>query len=482
MNSIQRKIILLSLFIWMLMLGIWLFMSYHNQKTIEQYNQILQRYLLMNQVSNLSENLIATLHEYILEISDEQLASYENQKLELQTISVQLNSLRNSDNYMNLINYENMIKSQVESTELALVSFQNDRYEQAASHLDQATKISDYIAEMTLTILDRELKTYHQFYRSIIQQSTNLEKMGFWILLMASFLLLLFSYLFAGSITRPILKLTLAVKEISRGKFDRQINIKSNDEIGFLANVFERMRIDIKKLIGEMKEKVKIERDLNKHKLLLKESELKSLQSQINPHFLFNTLNTISKKAYLEEAYETSDLITSVSNLLRYNLRQMGKTVTILEEMKGVQEYLAIQKVRFFDRVQYDIDIDGKCFSFEIPSLTIQPFVENAFIHAIEPSEEGGEIHIKIKDQPEHVLICIEDKGKGMSQEKVNAILKGEASNHYEGHSTGIGTSNVITRLRLHFGIHDVIQISSVPEKGTKITLQLPKRSKNINE
>ncbi|MDP5276299.1 sensor histidine kinase [Chengkuizengella axinellae] len=479
MNTIQKKIILLSLFIWVMMLGIWLFMSYHNQKTIEQYNQILQRYLLMNQASHLSENLIANLHQYILDPTDEQLYLYENKKIEMQITKGQLKSLRNADNYMELMDYENMIDSQLELTELVLVSLENERQELAASHLDQATKISDYISEMTLTILNKELKTYNQFYRSIIEQSSNLEKMGFWVLLMTSFLLLLFSYLFTGSITRPILKLTLAFKEISRGKFDRKININSNDEIGFLANVFEHMRNDIKKLIGEMKEKAKIERDLNEHKLLLKESELKSLQSQINPHFLFNTLNTLSKKAYLEEAYETSDLITSVSNLLRYNLRQMGTTVTILEEMKGVQEYLAIQKARFFDRVQYGIDIDGKCFSFEIPSLTIQPFVENAFIHAIEPSEEGGEIHIIIKDQPEHVMICIEDIGKGMSEEQVNAILKGNLSNEYKGHSTGIGTSNVINRLRLHYGVHDVIQISSIPDKGTKITLMLPKRRKD---
>lgn len=479
MITIHKKIIFLCIIIWMIMAVIWLVMSYYNQKTVEKYNEILQRYLLMNQTMDLSQSSMTALNLYMLDTSDEHLDQYKLVSSGIKQMKDQLFSLQNKDNYISLINYNHMLDSQLEEMNLAVASMQANRLELGANHFDEVTKISNYISEATLNLLSRELTTYDDFYRKMIQQSNDLQKMGFWMLALASFILLLFSYRFASGITRPILALTHAAKEISRGDFERSIEINTNDEISFLARTFNRMRLNIKNSIIEMQNKAQVELDLQEHKLLLRESELKSLQSQINPHFLFNTLNTLSKKAYLEGAPETSELISSVSELLRYNLRRLDVSVTLHDELRGLEEYMAIQKARFMERVHYVYDIDDQCLSFEIPSLTLQPFVENAFIHAIEPSEAGGEIAIAIKDQEDHVVIQIIDNGTGMPVERADFIMsgkQGEFPGEHKELSTGIGIHNVIRRLQLFYETEDIISIVTSPVEGTEIKLILPKK------
>ncbi|MEB3101406.1 sensor histidine kinase [Ferviditalea candida] len=475
MNSIHKKIMVLSLISWIIMAGFWLLMTYYNHKSISQYNSILQRYLLMNQVQNLSLTSMKSLNEYMDNPASSLLAQYQASLRKLQDAGGQLSSLRNDSNKLTLSSYANMLRSQIEEMNLAIMSVQGGRMDAAAAHFNEATKISKFISETTLDLLSQDISAYDEFYRGIIRQSTDLSSMGFWTLFMATFLLLLFSYQFAGGITKPILALTLAARDIARGNFDNPIEIKTNDEISFLAHTFNRMRVEIKNLITEIQNKVQIEKDLQNHKLLLKESELKSLQSQINPHFLFNTLNTISKWAYLEGSNETSRLIHSVAQLLRYNLRKLDSSVVLADEMNGLVEYLTIQKARFIDRIHYSIEMDETCKTFEMPSLTLQPFVENAFIHAIEPSESGGSIIIRAKDQELHVVIEIIDDGAGMPEEKIQAILSGTANPSFKGHSTGIGINNVIQRLRLFYGVEDIIRISSAPGSGTCVTLYLPK-------
>lgn len=475
MNSIRKKIVILSLMSWIIMAGFWLLMNYYNQKSVEQYNKILQRYLLMNQIPNLSLTSLNALNKYMNDESVDTLEKYYLSIRELQDFQLQLDMLANKQNRQTLGSYANMIDSQIEEMSLVVMSEKGGRQEDAALHFDEATKISKFISDMTLNLLHQEIAAYDEFYRIIIQQSRDLSSMGLWTLVMATFLLLLFSFWFASGITKPILALTIAAREVARGNFDNKIEVNSKDEILFLAQTFDRMRVDIKGLITEIHNKAQIERDLQNHKLLLKESELKSLQSQINPHFLFNTLNTIAKKAYLEGATETNELITSVSHLLRYNLRKLDSSVMLSDEMNGLVEYLAIQKARFMERVNYTIEMDEECKNFAIPSLTLQPFVENAFIHAIEPSESGGTIVIRIQDYEQYVQIEIRDDGAGMTEEQIQDIMSGKRRTNYKGHSTGIGVNNVIQRIKLFYGAEDIIQISSTPGLGTCVTLQLPK-------
>jgi len=474
MNTIRKKIIILSLCSWVIMAGIWFALTLYNQSSIEKYNQILQKYLSMNNISQLSSSSIIWLKHYLDEHIQDNIDEYNTLKFQLQDAKFNLVLLENRNNANLLANYAGMIESQIEAMDLTIRSEQMNYRDEVKMNFDEATNISKYISEETLTLLSTELATHDQFYQSIIEESNNLRKMGFWTMAMASCVLLLFSYRFAEGITRPILALSLAAKKIAQGNFDSPVEIVSNDEISFLGRTFNHMRLNIKQSINEIQDNAQLENELQEHKLRLKENELRSLQSQINPHFLFNTLNILAKKAYLEGAEETSDLISSVAGLLRYNLKRLDSPVTLRDELRILDEYLIIQKARFMDRVQVRKEIDEDCLGIQMPNLTIQPFVENAFIHAIEPSETGGCITIRTYREENNVIVEIADDGVGIIAERMESILDNSDEGKKKGHSTGIGIGNVVDRLRLFYGVKDVVQITSTLGMGTCIKLILP--------
>ncbi|WP_027093941.1 sensor histidine kinase [Cohnella thermotolerans] len=476
MNTIQKKILSFTAIVLFIMVSIWVVLTYYNQKMQGQYNQILQRYLQMNEVTASSQQLVTSLNNYLQTPDAEGKLGVEAGVKRLTDAKHRIAALRNDGNHFTLTNYLSLIDSLVDSTNRSVRFLEEKNNEESLNDFTEATRLSKYISEMTLTLLDTDLKTYDHFYRGMIRQSNELKKLGFWMLALITVILLLFTYWFSLSITRPIQKLTQAARELSRGRFDTPIEAPASDEISFLARTFDRMRININNLISEIQHKAQLESELKESKLLLKESQLRSLQSQINPHFLFNTLDTLSKKAYLEGSEETSDLLASVAGLLRYNLKRLDRPVTLYDEIRVLKEYLGIQKARFTDRLKYEFDVDEGALAASIPGLTLQPIVENAVIHAVEPLEEGGTIRFRVRDEGERVVVDIEDDGTGMPEERIRAILEERAAAQQGGgHSTGIGFGNVVRRLRLFYGREDVIEIQSGEGTGTKVTLTLPK-------
>lgn len=474
MKRIQQKIWMLTTVVLVIMSAIWIALTYSNYKTQDQYNDILQRYLSMNEVTSASQQVITDLNNYMLKSSPGNMEKLNQSKEKIQKAKYDIFGLRNAENDFALTNYINLIDSFIETTDRLLMFHSEQENEASAKEFTEATRVSNYISEMTLTLLDTELKTYDRFYREIIEQSEELKELGIWLLLLITFVLLMLTYWFSLSITKPVLKLTQAANELSKGRFDLQIKVETRDEIAFLATTFDRMRININNLILEIKQKAQLEQELQQNKILLQESQFHSLQSQINPHFLFNTLNTLSKKAYLEGSEETSDLLVSVAGLLRYNLKRIDRSVTLDEEVVVLLQYMEIQKARFTDRLQLYMEIDESCLHVQIPALTLQPIIENAVIHAVEPKEDGGVIWFRIKDGPERVTIEIEDDGMGMTEDKIEQILQ-EKLVQTKGHSTGIGFSNVVKRLRLFYGYEDVIDIESRIGHGTKVVLKIQK-------
>lgn len=457
----------------LIMGSIWLTLTHYNQKTQEQSNAILQRYLRMNEVTTASQQIITNLNNYLVSPTDQHKQQIKKSIDVIQEVQQDVAELRNAENTFSVTNYIHLIDSLIETTNRFIVFSEEQEMEGSTKEFNEANRISMYISEMTLTILDRELKSSNRFYRDIIEQSEELEKLGIWLLLLMTVVLLLATYWFSLSITRPVHQLTKAANELSQGRFNQLIEVKSNDEIAFLAKTFDKMRININDLIVEIQQKAQLEHELQQSKLLLKESQFKSLQSQINPHFLFNTLNTLSKKAYLDGAEETSDLIVSVAGLLRYNLKRIDRSVTLFEEVVVLKQYMDIQKARFRDRLQFKLDIDESCLQVKIPGLTLQPIIENAVIHAIEPEENGGIIWFRIKRDDSSVIIEIEDSGKGMTLEKVEQLLKGNVV-PTEGHSTGIGFQNVVKRLHLFYGAENLVTIDSREGRGTRVVIQIP--------
>ena len=219
-------------------------------------------------------------------------------------------------------------------------------------------------------------------------------------------------------------------------------------------------------LIKEIKYKHELEKSL-------KEAELKALQHQINPHFLFNVLNMINRLIHLNEYTTAQNVLNAFTKMLRYRADDIKNVVTLAVELDYIEKYLFIQHLRFGDRITYELHIDPDTLKLEIPCFTIQPLIENSIIHGLEPKEAGGCLKIFTTTDAQHIYITIEDNGVGMSQETVSKLT----NPHFETDKTNIGFRNVNDRLKLFFGENYQLQIQSQVDKGTKISLIIPKIS-----
>jgi len=222
-----------------------------------------------------------------------------------------------------------------------------------------------------------------------------------------------------------------------------------------------------KNLVKEVKAKAELE-------TMLRATELKALQSQVNPHFLFNTLNTIARLAMLEGASQTQEVVYALSDLLRNNLRDIEILRTLEQEVTSIKDYLLIQKVRFGDRIQACIDVDLAIMEAKIPPLTLQPLVENAIIHGLESKVDGGEVRITGRLEGEQIVLIVSDSGSGVSPEDIGNIFREEKRKQIHGQTTGLGIINVHKRIQHYFGNEYGLKMESILGEGTSIYIRLP--------
>ncbi len=220
-------------------------------------------------------------------------------------------------------------------------------------------------------------------------------------------------------------------------------------------------------LMNELKAKADLEK-------VLRETELKALLSQVNPHFLFNTLNTIARLALLEGAPRTQEVVYALSDLLRNNLRNSDEMVTVGEEIQYIKNYLLIQEMRFGDRIQASITIPLELLEQRIPFMTLQPLVENAIIHGLEPKRGGGNITISGQRRDGKVELIVTDSGVGVTKSQIERIFTNEKRMAGKGQTTGLGITNVHKRIQHYFGSQFGIDITSGHEGGTTVRICVP--------
>ena len=236
------------------------------------------------------------------------------------------------------------------------------------------------------------------------------------------------------------------------------------------AGLRNRMQAELHQKRLELMQQQQVQ--LNTEKLL-SQAEFKALQSQINPHFLFNTLNAISQLAILEGCDQTADAIFSLSALFRRCLKKNDSFPPLKEEVDNVSEYIAIKKLLYRDRIQYRCDVDPACLSVRVPLFSLQPLVENALLHGLEPKKEGGTLTLSVHWQDGFVVVRVEDDGLGCSQAAIEQI-RTCPPDHSRSDLTGIGMGNVLRRLSDHFGPAFHWTIDSTLGQGTRIILYLP--------
>ena len=285
--------------------------------------------------------------------------------------------------------------------------------------------------------------------------------------------------LLSDTLIAPMVKLAHSSREIARNDFGGEdLVVENRDEMGELVQAFNKMKHATEGYINTLKEKNEMAERLHKEEVERIEMEkrldaarLELLKSQINPHFLFNTLNMISCMAKLEEAQTTERMISSLGNLFRYNLKTSEQIVPLDQELKVVQDYMYIQQMRFGSRIAYDCRLEVDEEETIIPAFTLQPIVENAIIHGLSKKEQGGKILLKIWKEGNKVIISVADTGVGMSQEsllKLRGALKAGGTAR-----VGIGLGNICRRIHAMYKNGD-FRIYSSQGNGTVVQVTVP--------
>ena len=269
---------------------------------------------------------------------------------------------------------------------------------------------------------------------------------------------------FTRSIVKPISKLKKLMKKTEEGNFDVVFNSKYNDEIGELGSAFNNMVREIKNLINlvQIEEKKK------------RKAEISILHAQIKPHFIYNTLDTIQWMAQEHEAQDIVDLVGNLTNLLRIGLSGGAEIIKISQEIKHVDSYLMIQKIRYEDKLNYEINIKEEILDLSVIKLILQPIVENAIYHGIKEKRGSGYIKITGEIKNEKVHFTIEDNGIGIKKERlieINEMLKGKTISNTV---VGYGIYNVNQKIKLTYGEEFGLEYHSIYEEGTIVEVWHP--------
>ena len=277
-------------------------------------------------------------------------------------------------------------------------------------------------------------------------------------------LVVIVSFKFSRTLTNPIFKLKRLMKQAESGDLTVRFNFQHNDEIGELGQSFNHMIARIDQLI----QMVYVEQE-NK-----RTAEMKSLQEQIKPHFLYNTLDTISWMARDYDAEDIVRLVDALTNMFRIGLSHGKDIITVKEEITHVSNYLYIQKIRYKDKLNYVIHVDESLYAIEVPKLILQPLVENAIYHGVKAKRGGGTITITGVPEGENLVFTVQDNGAGMPQEKVEELNRRMSERSVLDEQKSFGLFYIRERIQLCYGKGYGVHVESTLGEGTRVTITLP--------
>ena len=355
---------------------------------------------------------------------------------------------------------------------LQLAPSAEDYVERMYAVMDQQDYLAEYALRLTQATLEQENTTSSS-------QATRLQRLPwlyFGLLAAAVALMLLLIRVLNRAVVQPLLRLAQASRSIAGGDYTgADLPMHSGDEVGQLTGTFNRMKHAMAEHLSTLnalhREEVRnlaLEKDLE-------HTRLEVLKSQVNPHFLFNTLNMISCMARLEDASTTDQMIVHLGSLFRHNLRTKQQEVTLEEELDGLEDYIYLQQMRFDGRITVEKKIEADPAAVRLPSFTLQPIVENAFSHGLKSCEEGGRILLRGWMQGRTLILTVADNGRGMTPAELDALQEKIAQSERTGRSIGLG--NISRRITMLYP-EGRMQVFSREGHGTVIRFEIPQEDR----
>lgn len=483
-HSIRTKLVLSFAIMLVIFMLAALFSYYGEQSLLNGVNGLLAKNIALKAYSNHVDSLLLYLEKYLATTNYDMLVGYHRESQWFQEAGDGiLNSGHSENNLLMLKDIKSLTNSFLTVAQRAVQAKRGRNSFEYNKAFKETVRYGENIKWGIDQVIAKQLAADSRAHMVVLHRLRLLQRTGVILVIGALVFSLLITVWMSFRITKPLRQLAGYAATITKGDLSQPplaVAPRKRDEIAVVTRAFNEMVTSLIELIGEIKSQSDLEKKLQEQELqnltmknFLREAELHALQSQINPHFLYNTLNAGVQLAGIEGAERTAEFIDNLAHLLRYNLKKFGGSVTLREEIDNLNRYFQILQTRFGqDRFTFIQNIDPAALVVSIPNLTLQPLVENSFIHGLEDLERPGRIELHVTDETDFVRIVIRDNGKGIPPQKLAELNSGQK---VAGHTTGIGLQNVRERLKLFFNEDGLMQIESKEDIGTTITLKLPK-------
>lgn len=480
--TIRIKLVGVFIFTCFIIFMVNIFMYINVNAMIGKINEVYISNVNLNELSDSLASIQNSMTDYLSTKGSEALQGYYYSE---QGYGRLLNNLNTTitDSHILLMekNIKNMSEAYLKITRETMQAKRGRNVEKYKKSYDEASNLFSYINTYINSLNNEQFKYNSDNYKVLLTSLGYLKTISTTILIAAIISSIFLVYILTHSITSPLIQLAKAANEIAKGNFEISlVEVKALDEVGVVSNAFNQMILSIEQYIDRIKINLETENMMKEKELVmathLKDAQLKYLQAQINPHFLFNTLNAGAQLAMMEEADKTCLFIENMADFFRYNIKKINEDATLEEEIKLVDNYIYILNVRFSGEIYFEKTIDESLMKVCVPSMILQPIVENAVNYGIRDVDWEGVIKLKVYQKANHIYISIKDNGVGIESDKINLILSGEVIEpDLAKNSNGIGLGNVINRLKLYYNCEDVIEIiSSGKNQGTEVIIHIP--------
>ena len=486
-TSIKKRLIICFILIAFVMGIICLVVFASNLLVSKRYNSIYENNSLIIEISNEVESLEAATERYLSTKTTDSLEEAHECMNSLGMLTYELKILAPySEINMMMRDIGGMTDQLMSHVNAALLAKINRNAELYTDEFEKVSELSAYINSHCLSLNKLLTEENNRELTEHTRRQTGLNVVIILSFAVVSAACVAYIVYQSDAISKPIIQMAKSAHAISMGNFEMpDIECGTEDEISQMAEAFNNMKADIKDSLERLEMQRLLEVALKEEQMdnlrvhaLLKDAEFVALQSQIQPHFLFNTINAGIQIAYREGADETVEFLENMSGLFRYNLKNMQEPVTLAAEAEQIERYLYLLEKRLAGSMLFEIhnDVPKEIQRrIKMPLMILQPLVENSYVHGIRGKTEGGRIDVTVCECRGRYAVKIEDNGAGMSARDVERLIKGERINENaeRAKSLGIGVHNVKNRLELFYERKDVMEIQSIEGEGTEVIVFL---------
>lgn len=479
-ESIQVKLIAVFLLTSLVLLAVNLVLYQGMNRMVYHLDSVYATNVSLNELQDVLDHVQNSLTEYLNTKSSDSMQNYYLYEDEYLDMVKKLNEKAvNQELLIMEKNIRGLSMEYLDITNKVIEAKRGRNVDKYKVYYEEAAQLYDILSTHIYSLNNQRFvanSVNYQVLQSAIGYSQMINTV---ILILVAIANAVLVFILTREMIYPLKELSLAANKVAEGDLEvDQLPVMTNDEIGIVTYAFNEMLQNIRLYIEQIRQNMEQESAMKERELMmenhLKDAQLKYLQAQINPHFLFNTLNAGAQLAMLEGADKTYTYVQNVADFFRYSIKSKEET-TLEDELVQVEHYIYILNVRFSGDIHFKMEVEDSCKSIAMPGMILQPIVENSVNYGIRDIDWEGRIELSATKEKEYVCISIRDNGIGMSQEKIDKIMSGQLKkDDISKNSNGVGLDNVMERLRMFYDREDVMEITSVGKNmGTEVAIKL---------